>query len=966
MANLRVDKITSTETFETTGSVYFDGNNDKLIVGSAGDFNYLHNGAASFTAEFWVYTEIANQRQVVFSTGGNSSSTGFVVRIMASGAAGSSNGYLVGAQTSKSSSGNYLYWDSESTQLAANTWYHIATVYDHTDNTLKIYVDGKLTNSGFSRTQGTFGDHATGNSQAGIYIGEEAYNNSLDLKGFVSNLRIINGVKLYTSNFKPPMKELEVIPGTTVLCCQSKTNELLEKTGKTIVMNGTAAPGGLTPGLLTPVPKAGAGSAITGSVEFDGYINGTSSSHLRIIDNEDLNMGTGEFTFEAWINPVEHNGTNSPNFMGFFSSADYGGSSGSITIQVKNDGKLRYIINGGSGTPSDDETGSTVLWGSWHHVAIVRSGTTIKGYVNGVEEISSSYSTAVDFTQGGSTVIGELAVDNYYGDYPFKGFISNLRLVKGTALYTDKFTPPTRELKKVPGTVLLCCQDPDDVTTEATGKTITGYGSLSRTDIGGNLVTNGDFSVNTNGWSVLNTGTFTASGGQATLSDSDGTGTSPVAYQEITTFIPGAMYMFQFDTTAAREAYAYVSTTAGSNTLPQEPSSTYAYPAYTGSLTGTRYIRFRATQPTMQINFSDGSGSDFDITVDNVKVYKLDPGNKASNFTPQVGDDRKVTFEGVTKINSDAYFYLPTGDTVTRNTRSGRGVLGGGRSPSSQNIIDFVNIASTGNAQDFGDLTRATMGAGACSSVTRGLFGSGASPGADNTIEFVTIATTGNAQNFGDLTYAPQACGAVSNNTRGIFAGGEVSSNSVNTINFVTIASTGDAKDFGDLVQTRRQFIGSCSSPTRGLFAGGYQDPASTRTNAIEFITISSTGNGIDFGDLTTTVDKLAGVSSKTRGVFAGGFSPSSPNRSDTIAYVTIASTGDAIDFGDLIVETFAIGGGASNSERGLYTGGATPSVTNAIDYITIASTGDAKDFGDLVMARRHPGGVSDSHGGLG
>ena len=62
------------------------------------------------------------------------------------------------------------------------------------------------------------------------------------------------------------------------------------------------------------------------------------------------------------------------------------------------------------------------------------------------------------------------------GTISTEGFISNLRVVKGTALYTEDFIPPTRELKKVPGTVLLCCQDPDNPLTEATGKTITGYG----------------------------------------------------------------------------------------------------------------------------------------------------------------------------------------------------------------------------------------------------------------------------------------------------------------------------------------------------------------------------------------------------------------------------------------------------------------------------------------------------------
>ena len=114
-----------------------------------------------------------------------------------------------------------------------------------------------------------FGSHSTSNSSHSLHM-EEPYNNALDLTGHISNLRILNGVKLYTSNFKPPMRELEVTPETTLLCCQSKTDASLEKTGKTITVNGNAVASELTPGILTPVPKAGAGSAITGSVEFDG------------------------------------------------------------------------------------------------------------------------------------------------------------------------------------------------------------------------------------------------------------------------------------------------------------------------------------------------------------------------------------------------------------------------------------------------------------------------------------------------------------------------------------------------------------------------------------------------------------------------------------------------------------------------------------------------------------------------
>ena len=150
---------------------------------------------------------------------------------MESGSLGSSNGYFVTAQISKSSSGNYLYWDSDPTQLAANTWYHIALVYDN--NTLKIYVDGVLTNgSGTATDSGSFGSHATGNSTFPFTIGEEPYDNALDLNGYISNLRICKGHAVYKSQFIPPTRELEVHPETVLLACYDGENIFADKTGR--------------------------------------------------------------------------------------------------------------------------------------------------------------------------------------------------------------------------------------------------------------------------------------------------------------------------------------------------------------------------------------------------------------------------------------------------------------------------------------------------------------------------------------------------------------------------------------------------------------------------------------------------------------------------------------------------------------------------------------------------------------
>jgi hypothetical protein len=144
---------------------------------------------------------------------------------------------------------------------------------------------------------------------------------------------------------------------------------------------------------------------------------------------------------------------------------------------------------------------------------------------------------------------------------------------------------------------------------------------------------------------------------------------------------------------------------------------------------------------------------------------------------------------------------------------STRGVFAGGYiEPTFSNTIDFVTIASTGNATDFGDLTLIRMmGGGGCSNSTRGIIGGGqsASPAPrTNIIDFIKIATTGNAVDFGDQTSARTDSSGASSSTRGVFVGGDTPT-LVNTIDFVEIATTGDAVDFGDQTTMRDRTAGA-------------------------------------------------------------------------------------------------------------------------------------------------------------
>jgi hypothetical protein len=153
----------------------------------------------------------------------------------------------------------------------------------------------------------------------------------------------------------------------------------------------------------------------------------------------------------------------------------------------------------------------------------------------------------------------------------------------------------------------------------------------------------------------------------------------------------------------------------------------------------------------------------------------------------------------------------------------------------------------------------------------------------------------------------------------------------------------------------------SATGGARGVFGGGI----SFESNIIEYITISTTGNTIDFGDLTVSRRSLNSFSSSTRGVFAAGRSSTSPNFTNVVDYITISSTGNAINFGDTLTNALRAPFGLSNSIRGLFGGGYTPTPLSLMEYTTISSLSAFQDFGNLQTVRSYMSGCSSSTRGL-
>ena len=545
-------------------------------------------------------------------------------------------------------------------------------------------------------------------------------------------------------------------------------------------------------------------NAIRGSVFFDG-----TGDKLSVPNSADVRLGSNDFTMEAWVKFGDVQGYWDSVLGMYDESADRrtyylaryrsGGAA--------EDGRLYMYVNtdGTSGGYANVQ-GGFVSINDWHHVAGVRDGNTLRLYINGVQVGTSSFSGTIYNNTTDALFIGDVESDD---NKTMNGFISNVRLINGTCIYPDgtTFTPPQQELTLVPNTVLLACQNSDDVTQEATGKTITAAGNLTDAayvrmqpkvippygvDAGNTF--GGPIQQSSQGYMYFPTG----------RTEERGRGRGLI----VANYIQPANYnTCEFITIQSMGS----SQDFGDAAAAVRGQATLA--SSTRAVSGSGYVAPSVT--------------------------------KAMEF-----------FTIATRGNSTSFGTIqgPGGD-YTPISNETRGIFAGGYAyPNMFNAIDFITIASTGDSTDFGDMTtnRANGNRSAINSSTRGLIGGGyISPTGTNNIEFLTIATTGNSSDFGDLTSGRGNFTGLCSSTRGVFAGGSNPNN--NIIDFVTIASAGNASDFGDMFTGNTVASCSTSNKIRGVIFGGDLQPSNAFTNTMQHVTIATTGNSQDFGDMLTT-----------------------------------------------------------------------------------------------------------------
>ena len=809
MSKLRVDKIAAPIVQdEFTGSVYFDGATDFLSLSSSTDFAM---GTGDFTAECFIYTTSFSNAEGSYSERVFDSNTGQLGIYVTSDGSGTIGALVAGTD----------HRGTNSPTLSG--WTHVALT--RSGSTVRIFLNGVLdssfTNSGSVASSGDFLIGARSSGTGGFL-------------GYISNFRICKGHAVYTENFTPPTRELPVhkappkgvvFPAadnvTVLLACQSSTDATADSSGRhTITAGGNATAADANPGLFRRTLNLTTVTENTGSVYFDG-----TDDRLDVAHSTDFRIADSN-TFECWI---YYNSLGSNNlFLGVESSywvgynhTGVGGASNKFVFTIYNGSSWQAV-----------SSSTTPVINTWYHIAAVKDGTSLKMFVNGGLEntttMSGTAAAVTDFFNIGkwNQASAGQGVD---------GYLSNVRVCKGHAVYTENFAPPTRELEVHQGpeddrTVLLCCYDGENIFADKTGRhVIAAYGD--RLSSPTQSLNNSPIGITTNYPPVTRNVDPTAG----------------------PTFQGGAGYASQNWLTLPKgtttERFVEVA-----NNAVSASSARGIFQGGVGSPTNVNTIEYVTIG-------SLGDGTDFgDMTI--ARQYRTSVSSSTRGVTAG-GDPTTDVIDYITIStlgNAQDFGNLFTGRYGTGGCSSGiRGVWAGGF-PGSGNVntIDFVTIASTGNANDFGDLTTGKGYLTGCGSPSRGLFAGGSTPTKVNTIDFITIASMGNAFDFGDLTSTRAVLAGCSNSIRGVFAGGNTPT-MVNTIDFVSIQTTGNAVDFGDQ-SVIREGKAACSSSTRGVWGGG-SDPSNTKRNTIDYVELATLGNAIDIGDLTSSRKGVAGCS---------------------------------------------------------------------------------------------------------
>jgi hypothetical protein len=392
-------------------STYFDGTGDYLDFAQTTAI-----GTNDFTIEAWVYPQSFGTTKAIFSTLPSGSATSLQLNVAGSGAL---ELWYKGVQATDKV--------SISSVFTVDTWHHIAVVGDSTANEIKIYKDGTQIGSTISYD---YNYSASSSYLIGVNRGVSTY-----FDGYLRDVRLVYS-KVYTENFTPPIEPLTAISNTKLLTCHLPYIVDGSSDANAATVNGNTKPEPFSPYDY----ETYSASINGGSIFLDGsYVSGDMTT--------DLAFGTDDMTLECWVYPNTISG-----YDAIFDTRTTSYTGNAFTFQLE-DGVPQVFTGSYSNTNPVIQGTSAVPASIWTHIAFSRSSGTNTLFINGTSVATNTNSWNQSFSSTNDWAVGETpptATARY-----FDGYISDFRIVKGTAVYTSAFTPPTAPLTAITNTSLL-------------------------------------------------------------------------------------------------------------------------------------------------------------------------------------------------------------------------------------------------------------------------------------------------------------------------------------------------------------------------------------------------------------------------------------------------------------------------------------------------------------------------------
>ena len=414
---------TTQGSFSPYGSVwsnYFDGNGDYIYGPNNTAVDVWDSGSNSFTVEAWIFAtaSIPNNCSIVGKAELNGSpgwTAGWALQ--------SYNGYL-----NVNTAGDTRLFNSNTTAIPLNQWVHCVLVKN--GSTVSLFQNG-------TRVASISNSSSYSNTSDQIHIGTDRAPGGSKFTGYISDIRMVKGTSVYnpsSSTITVPTAPLTAITNTSLLTCQSNRFRDASTNNFTITPNGDVKVTNFAPFAPSAAYSTGANG---GSAYFDGSGDYLTTTNVNF---------TGDATVECWL----YVSSFSSNFQLFGTNA--GASDGKwLGIIVVTDGSMVGAYAAGAAAGWSAPAG-TIKAGQWMHVAWVKNGSTVYVYVNGTQVASGTASASYAYNAGSPFVISRLDGNN---SLCLNGYISNFRVVNGTAVYTSAFTPPTSPVTAITNTSLL-------------------------------------------------------------------------------------------------------------------------------------------------------------------------------------------------------------------------------------------------------------------------------------------------------------------------------------------------------------------------------------------------------------------------------------------------------------------------------------------------------------------------------